>query len=235
MAKDSPDIAGAVSLLTERVKSLLETHVPPHSRGRILIALSGVPGSGKSTISSALLRALPSHGIDNVIVLPMDGFHYTTDELKKFEDPVTAFRRRGAPFTFDSERFLGMLSKLKELPVTTGDEPEFTLLAPSFDHAVKNPVEDSIAISSRTRVVIVEGNYTLLDDDPWRQIANIVDDRWFIDVNPQVALERLVTRHIQAGIETSRDAAVARALENDIPNGDMIRSKLIEPTIRIIN
>lgn len=59
--------------------------------------------------------------------------------------------------------------------------------------------------------------------------------RWFVDASSQVALDRLVERHLQAGIETSREAALARALENDIPNGDMIRSNLIEPTVRIIN
>lgn len=49
--------------------------------------------------------------------------------------------------------------------------------APSFDHAVKDPLPDAIAISSRTKVVIIEGNYTLLDEDPWNSIADLVDDR----------------------------------------------------------
>lgn len=106
-----------------------------------------------------------------------DGFHYTKAELMQFDDPVTAFRRRGAPFTFDAEAFLDLLFKLKELPVTNKNEPELTLLAPSFDHAEKDPVENSIPVSSRNQVVIVEGNYTLLDEDPWRQIASLVDDR----------------------------------------------------------
>jgi pantothenate kinase len=106
-----------------------------------------------------------------------DGFHYTQAALQKFEDPETAFRRRGAPFTFDSHRFLELLRNLKQLPVTTAGEPELTLLAPSFDHAVKDPVDDAIVVSSKTRIVIIEGNYTLLNDEPWRQIAELVDDR----------------------------------------------------------
>lgn len=164
-----------------------------------------------------------------------------------------AFRRRGAPFTFDSHGFLDLLRKLKKLPVTNKEQPEQSLLAPSFDHAVKDPVENSIAVSSRNQVVIIEGNYTLLNEDPWSQIADLVDDRrvissaplcyrivsdlcrWFVDAPPSIALERLSERHLQAGIETSREAAIARTLENDIPNGEMIRSSLIEPTIRVVN
>jgi hypothetical protein len=56
-----------------------------------------------------------------------------------------------------------------------------------------------------------------------------------VDALPATALDRLVDRHIQAGIETSREAALARTLENDMPNGDMIRALLIEPTVRIVN
>jgi pantothenate kinase len=70
-----------------------------------------------------------------------------------------------------------VVTRLKDLPVTAKGDPQELILAPSFDHAEKDPVENSIAVSSRTRVVIIEGNYTLLDEDPWKQIAALVDDR----------------------------------------------------------
>jgi pantothenate kinase len=57
------------------------------------------------------------------------------------------------------------------MPVTAPSEPEITISAPSFDHAAKDPVENAISISSRSRVVIVEGNYTLLNQSPWSDIA----------------------------------------------------------------
>ena len=44
------------------------------------------------------------------------------------------------------------------------------LLVPSFDHAVKDPVADQIRISSSAELVIVEGNYLLLDEEPWRRL-----------------------------------------------------------------
>ena len=124
--------------------------------------------------------------------------------------------------------------------------------APSFDHAVQDPIEDDIAISSRNRVVIIEGNYTLMDQKPWREISEICDQRyvscvlillflrltysrWFVDTPPEVVKERLAARHLAAGIETSYEAAVERAETNDIPNGELIRSLLIKPDVSIQN
>ena len=59
--------------------------------------------------------------------------------------------------------------------------------------------------------------------------------RWFVDVQPDVARERLALRHLHAGIEKTMEDAVARAEDNDLPNGRLIRSKLITPDVRIVN
>lgn len=71
MVKEAPDLDESVCLLCRRVETLIGDKKPADPGGRVLIALAGVPGSGKSTISSALLRALPNKGIDEVAVLPM--------------------------------------------------------------------------------------------------------------------------------------------------------------------
>lgn len=60
-----------VLMLTERIERLLKRQKATNPRRRVLIALAGVPGSGKSTISDALLQMLPEHGIDDLAVLPM--------------------------------------------------------------------------------------------------------------------------------------------------------------------
>lgn len=71
----------------------------------------------------------------------------------------------------------------------------------------------------------------------WRELVAAADryQRWFVDTDPAVAFERLVERHLRAGIEPSYDAAAARVLENDAPNGELIRSRLILPTLVIPN
>jgi pantothenate kinase len=75
-----------------------------------------------------------------------------------------------------------LVSSLLYTPVTTTTEPEICIFAPSFDHEVKDPVKDSIVISSRTRIVIVEGNYTLLDQAPWSDVAKSCTERYAVYV-----------------------------------------------------
>lgn len=181
MAKDLTlqvdNLPDAILDLVRRVEKLLSRQAAD-PRDRILVALAGVPGSGKSTVSHALLAELATRNVHDVAVVPMDGFHYSKAALASFEDPEEAFRRRGAPFTFDVEAFLKLVQDLKQTPVTIEHERETILLAPSFDHALKDPVQDEIAVSSRTRLVIVEGNYTLLDQNPWNQISQFCAERY---------------------------------------------------------
>ncbi|KAF5544241.1 panthothenate kinase uridine kinase-related [Fusarium napiforme] len=229
------DLVKTTAKLMERVERLLSQQKFCSPRQRILIALAGVPGSGKTTISDALIKELKKNGISDVAVLPMDGFHYTRTTLSSFEDPDEAFRRRGAPFTFNAAALLDLVALLKKTPVTTHDEPQIIIKAPGFDHARKDPIPDAIEISSRAKVVIIEGNYVLLDQEPWSRISTLADDKWFVDVPVDIARERLATRHLKARIEPTIEAAIKRADENDIPNGEYIRSHLIEPNVRIIN
>lgn len=92
-------------------------------------------------------------------------------------NPEEAFRRRGAPFTFDAKAFVAAVRALQEWKVTTTSEPAFDFLCPSFDHAIQDPVQDDIIIRSTTKFVILEGNYTMLDQSPWNEVASIVQER----------------------------------------------------------
>lgn len=70
------------------------------------IGISGIPASGKSMLSQNLENLLrDAHGI-NCLVVSMDGYHYYRSELDEMDDPKEAHARRGAAFTFDSERFV---------------------------------------------------------------------------------------------------------------------------------
>lgn len=51
---------------------------------------------------------------------------------------------------------------------------------------------DDIQITPSHKVVVVEGNYVLLDIAPWDQLrSQLVDDTWFVDVDLDVAMERV--------------------------------------------
>lgn len=247
------NLAKTVLSLSKRVESLLVRQQASESPSRILVALAGVPGSGKSTVSQALLSRLAMDGITDVVIVPMvcypyvgpshqgstntrkDGFHHTKEVLSTFPDPANAFKRRGTPFTFDAVAFLQLVKDIKRFPLTGSEEAEQFLYAPSFDHAIQDPVTKGIPVSSRSRVVIVEGNYVLLNQDPWREVAAFCEEKWFVDASREMVLDRLVQRHIAAGIETDVEKSVERVKANDLVNGDLIRSALIPPDVVVKN
>jgi pantothenate kinase len=59
--------------------------------------------------------------------------------LDTFDDPVEAYKRRGAHFTFDSDSFYNLVKTLRS--------NESDVYAPSFDHYLADPVPNSIFIS----------------------------------------------------------------------------------------
>jgi pantothenate kinase len=145
----------------------------------------------------------------------MDGYHLSRSQLDALPDPITAHARRGAAFTFDGESFLSLVKKLRE-PLC----PEtHTLYAPSFDHSVKDPVVDDIAIAPSVRIILFEGNYLSLNKSPWKDAAELMDELWFVDVDFDTARERLIHRHVKAGIAKDEEDAGKRADENDLVNG----------------
>lgn len=145
----------------------------------------------------------------------MDGYHLSRAQLSAMPDPTTAHARRGAAFTFDSTSFLHLVQKLREplCPETA------TFYAPSFDHAVKDPVEDDIAIHPTARVILFEGNYLALSHGDWAEAAKLMDELWFVEVDFDIARKRLVARHVKAGIAKDEEEAGKRADENDLVNG----------------
>lgn len=147
--------------------------------------------------------------------IPMDGYHLSRNQLDAMPDPVSAHARRGAHFTFDGESFLKLVKKLRE-PLCPETQ---TLYAPSFDHAIKDPVADDISIAACVRIVIFEGNYLSLNRSPWKEAAELMDELWYVEVNFHVARSRLVYRHVKAGIAKDEEEAGKRADENDLVNG----------------
>ena len=130
-------------------------------------------------------------------------------------DPTTAHGRRGAAFTFDDEAFYDLVKTLQE-PLLPESK---TVYAPSFDHAIKDPVADDIPIHPSVRVVLFEGNYLSLNKGLWKEAAELMDQLWFVEVDFEVARRRLVDRHVKAGIVKDKGEAEKRADENDLVNG----------------
>ncbi|KXL45704.1 hypothetical protein M433DRAFT_130888 [Acidomyces richmondensis BFW] len=207
--------------LTNQIISLASTHHPR----QVLIGLAGPPGSGKSTIASALVLRL-QRTIPSAIVLSLDGFHYSRAHLRSLPNAEAAFARRGAPWTFDVGALTEFVTRLR----ANADKPlemRSPMKAPSFDHAVKDPVLHDILIAADTKVIILEHLYLLLDDDGWRELSDALDLKVMIDVDRATARERVARRHVRAGIERSLELGRRRYDENDGVNGELIRSRVV--------
>ena len=154
----------------------------------------------------------------------MDGYHLTRAQLSAMPDPQHAHDRRGAAFTFDGVSFLELVKTIRQ-PLTPESK---TLFAPSFDHAVKDPVENDIPIEPTTRILVFEGNYLSLDKEPWKSAAELMDELWFVEVDFETAKSRLVPRHVEAGIAANKEEAEKRVKENDLVNGEEIVENKVE-------
>ncbi|EHK16324.1 uncharacterized protein TRIVIDRAFT_39393 [Trichoderma virens Gv29-8] len=218
------------SFLTARTLHLKTSH---NDQNRVIVTLAGPPGSGKSTIAAEVVSRLNIFGSPpTAAVLPMDGFHLSRTTLDRMPNSTEAHARRGASWTFDAA---GVVSLVEELSESRFGAPKKTIVAPSFDHAIKDPIKGGITLGQEVQFVILEGNYLLLDAEPWHRIRELVDETWFVDVDPALAIERITKRHIQSGIELSLEGALKRVKGNDLLNGVQIREKLLTPDVRVVS
>ena len=185
-----------------RLLSLLSQ---PPPQGRWLIGLCGLPGAGKSTVASQWIDQVNERtGSAAAVALSMDGFHLTQTALAQFADPLAAFARRGAPWTFDPHSLRTQLLALRAGSVVSW---------PGFEHAVGDPVEGANQVGPQIRLALVEGLYLLHDDHGW-DVASCFDEHWFLDVGLELAMQRLEARHMAASQQT-RAQARARLQRND--------------------
>ncbi len=169
------------------------------SQGRYLVALAGPPGAGKSTLAAELVTAL---GLGAKAV-PMDGFHYDNAVLIA----RGARNRKGAPDTFDVQGFRHLLTRLRV---------EEEVAIPLFDRNLEISRAGADIVGPEDRILIVEGNYLLLNEAPWPDLAPLFDLTIWIDV-PEAELDRrLMDRWAHYG--KTPDEARAWIDGNDMPN-----------------
>ncbi|VXB64392.1 MULTISPECIES: nucleoside triphosphate hydrolase [unclassified Bosea (in: a-proteobacteria)] len=190
-----------------RTAENIATGIVERARGRrrIVVGLAGAPGAGKSTLSERLLAALPAGEAAQV---PMDGFHFDNAVL----DAMGLRHRKGAPQTFDCAGLKATLRRVRS------DEGEVAV--PLFDRRADLARAGAAIIPADARFVLVEGNYLLLDQAPWSELAPLFDLTIFIDV-PMAELERrLLARWTDLG--RSEEAARAWVEGNDLPNARLV-------------
>jgi pantothenate kinase len=180
------------------------------SPGRKFLAIAGAPGSGKSTTVEMLLERIEALRPGLTAILPMDGFHYDDAVLH-------AMGRRpwkGAPDTFDVGGLASVIQRL-----SAGTE---TVAVPVFDRDLEISRGSARLIGPEAELILVEGNYLLLERAPWDQLAPLFDKTVMIEVPEDILAERLRARWLHYNL--SEDQIRAKLEENDLPNGRTVIS-----------
>ncbi|MFN4101112.1 MAG: nucleoside triphosphate hydrolase [Pararhodobacter sp.] len=175
---------------------------------RRIVAIAGAPASGKSTLAESLCADLDRRAPGGAAILPMDGYHLDNALL----DQRGWRDRKGAPQTFD---VAGLAQDLGRVRADQGP-----VVVPVFDRGLDLSRGSAREIAAAARVILVEGNYLLLDQAPWTGMAPLFDMTVFLAV-PEAVLElRLIQRWLDHG--HTPEAARSRALSNDIPNARLV-------------
>lgn len=153
-------------------------------RQRVLIGITGAPGAGKSALAARLVDRLAPQSV----VVGMDGFHLAQDELAR----LGRADRKGASDTFDVGGYVALLHRLR----SNADE---IVYAPLFRREIEEPIAGAVAVAPDVRFVITEGNYLLLDRPGWRDVRSLLDEVWFLDVDPDERRQRLIRRRMELG------------------------------------
>lgn len=181
---------------------------------RVIAAVAGPPGAGKSTLAEKLMDALNAAEAGSAAVLPMDGYHY--DDMLLV--PRDLRPRKGAPETFDAAGFAHMLMRLRQ-----NSEPEIAV--PVFDRSIEIARAGARMIPQSVRYIIAEGNYLLLDEGRWRELHPHYDLTVMIDEPEEVLRARLEHRWQ----DLSPEDRAWKLDGNDLPNGRRVLQGSIAP------
>ncbi len=196
------DIAGLADLLARRAAG----------GARVIAAIAGAPGSGKSTQAEALVDRLNAQEPGLAAVLPMDGYHY--DDLHLV--PAGLRPTKGAPDTFDVGGLYHTLKRLR-----AGDE-DFVAV-PVFDRSIEIARAGARLIPASTRVIVAEGNYLLLNRAPWTRLMPLFDVKVLVTVPEPVLRARLTARWQHYNL--TPDEIAWKLDGNDLPNGRVIMAE----------
>lgn len=175
--------------------------------GRAILGITGAPGAGKSTLAQSLVDALGGEAV----LVGMDGYHLSNAVLSS----LGLLAVKGAPETFDAHSYVALLGRLEA-------NRDAVVYAPRFHREIEESIAAEIAVPQGVPLVVTEGNYLLLGEEPWAQVRELASAVWFVEVPQELRLERLIRRHETFG-RSPVDARV-QSLGSDERNAERIQA-----------
>jgi pantothenate kinase len=194
-----PPQATSLSDLIERARKLAAQD------RRTLLGIAGAPGAGKSVLAETIVM-----NVGNAArLVGMDGFHLSQARLTK----LGSLGRKGAMDTFDAAGFVELMRRLKD--------PDTTVIhAPKFHREIEESIAGEVSIEPDVRLVVAEGNYLLVPDEPWGGLRLLFDEVWYRESDEQTRIANLIARHREYG--KTRDEAIRWALGPDQRNAELV-------------
>lgn len=177
---------------------------------RILVMLAAPPGAGKSTLLSFLEHLAREQALQGIQAIGMDGFHRRQEYLLSHTvlrggTEIPMVRIKGAPVTFDLDRLAESVRR-----VAAGEACGW----PVYDRLLHNPVENALKVTGE--IVILEGNYLLLEEPGWSGLKKYADYTVSVSAEENILRKRLIDRRIKTGVDP--EAAVGFVDFSDMPN-----------------
>lgn len=201
------------------------TNMKKSCNGRILVYLAASPGVGKSTLASFLeFLSRNNEDIQEIQAIGLDGFHYPQQYIKNSKviidgKEVPMAEVKGCPETFD-------LSKLKaKIKVLKSECARW----PIYDRSLHDVVEDQILVTKD--IVLIEGNWLLLNEDGWRDLKEYCNYSIFIKADAEILKDRLIHRKIKGGL--SEEAAVKFYEKSDSKNVKRVLNNSLKADLQL--
>lgn len=196
------------------------TEVYREKKERIIIFLAAPPAVGKTTLSQFLeFLSKELDEFEEIQAVGLDGFHYSNKYLcshttERDGKEIILKEIKGAAETFNYEAVKGKLSKIKTE----------NILWPIYSRALHDIEEDKIKIEKN--IILIEGNWLLLDEDNWRNLKEYCDYSIMVTAEKELLKERLITRKVMGGL--SREAAEEFYEKSDGRNIERVLEKIVK-------
>ncbi len=189
---------------------------------RFIVAIAGPPGSGKSIFTTVLAKTIDILNKGEISVcIGLDGWHYSNEYLDTKTiihngEPTVLRKIKGSSETFDVAAALQTIMAIKE-----GKEIDF----PIYSRQLHEPIASGGTVRKRQQIILIEGNYLLLDDPPWDKFKDLFNTAIFLEVDPAGILSGLKERHLRGG-------KTIEFTESHIQNVDLPNILKVLPSIK---
>lgn len=196
------------------------TKMQKEKHKRIVIFLAAPPAVGKTTLSQFLENLSRNNKqFEEIQGIGLDGFHYSNEFLikhtiEKNGERIVLKSIKGAPETYNYKAVEEKLKKIK-------DE---NIMWPIYNRKLHDVEKDKIRIEKN--IILIEGNWLLLNEDNWKELKKLSDYSIMIIAEKKLLKDRLITRKIMGGI--SKKEAEEFYEKSDKKNIERVLNKIVK-------